>query len=61
MLEAISKDQIFQALDGATADCGPRQYAKGSLSFKLLGEIVPAEAEKNCPAAKRLLDHRRSL
>jgi len=60
-LEAVSKDQLFQALDSATAGCGPRRYAKGSLSFKLLGEIIPAEAEKNCPAAKLLLDHLRAL
>ncbi|MDR3700742.1 MAG: DUF4276 family protein [Candidatus Sulfopaludibacter sp.] len=60
-LEEISKEQVFRALDSATAACGSRRYAKGSLSFKLLREIVPAEIEKNRPAAKLLLDHLRTL
>lgn len=60
-LEEASKEQVFSALDRATAACRSRRYAKGAVSFKLLGEIDPAEVEKKCPAAKRLLDRLRSL
>ena len=60
-LEEISKTQVFDALDKATAACEKRRYAKGGLSFELLGRIDPAEVEKACPAAKRLLDSLRKL
>ncbi len=58
-LEAISKPEVLDALDKATAACGKRRYAKGKLSFKLLGAIAPAEVESQCPAAKRLLERLR--
>lgn len=60
-LEEVSKSQVFDALDKATAACGKRRYAKGKLSFELLGVIEATEVEKSCPAAKRLLERLRAL
>lgn len=35
-MESVEKHRVFEALDAATAHCGPRRYAKGKVSFKLL-------------------------
>ncbi len=60
-LEEVPKERVFDALDKATADCGRKRYAKGKRSFELLGEIEPAEVERHCPAAGRLLERLRGL
>lgn len=60
-LEEVPKQDIFQALKNATKACGPRQYAKGDLSFELLATINPTEVEQKCDEAKRLLDRLRTL
>ncbi len=54
--EKISKQQVWDALKKATAGCARKHYAKGKVSFELLGKIDPAEVEKRCPAARRLLE-----
>jgi hypothetical protein len=54
-LESIAKSAILDALRQATQDC-KEPYAKGELSFKLLGEINPKVVAEKCPEAKRLLD-----
>jgi len=58
-LEEVAKTDIMRALEQATTDCGKKQYAKGKLSFEILGVIDPAVVENHCPSAKRLLDRLR--
>lgn len=53
-LEAVSKPQVLEALRGATAAC-ERHYAKGRVSFELLGAIDPGKVEAACPHARALL------
>lgn len=60
-LEDMPKQSVFDALDQATAACGPRRYAKGNMSFSLLAEISPAKVEAASPNAKALLEHLRNL
>ena len=55
-LEAIDKKRIFDTLQQVTADCGVKVYAKGKVSFELLGTISPEKVKEKCPQAKRLLD-----
>ncbi|HOZ62659.1 MAG TPA: DUF4276 family protein [Smithellaceae bacterium] len=55
-LEVIDKQRIFDTLQQITADCGVKVYAKGKVSFELLGTISPEKVKEKCPNAKRLLD-----
>lgn len=55
-LEAVDKQRIFDTLEQATADCGEKKYAKGKISFELLGAINPKKVADKCPHAKRFLD-----
>ncbi len=55
-LEAVSKAKVLEALGRASADCGPRRYAKGKVSFEILAEIDPREVERACPHARDLLE-----
>ncbi len=59
-LESKRKQDVFAALDRATAGC-KRPYRKGAVSFELLAELDPKEVEKHCPAAARLLGRLRHL
>jgi len=59
-LEAVPKATVFDALAKATAGC-QRQYAKGKVSFELLGQLSPNPVEAACPHTKALLDRLRSL
>lgn len=45
---------VLQALDRATAGCAKR-YAKGRVSFELLGRLNPNLVEQACPHARALL------
>lgn len=56
-LEAVPKQTVFDALDGATQ----RRYAKGKVSFELLAQVDPTRVEAACPHARALLDRLRSL
>jgi hypothetical protein len=60
-LEDVPKQSVYQALDQATAACGPKRYAKGNMSFSLLAEISPAEVENASPSAKALFERLRNL
>ena len=60
-LEEVPKRDVLDALDRSTKACGPRQYAKGELSFDLLAQIDPNQVEQQCPSAKNLLDRLRTL
>jgi hypothetical protein len=57
-LEAISKVTVFEALDKATAGC-QKPYAKGKVSYEMLGRLDPRHVEAACPHAKALFDRLR--
>ena len=59
-LEDVPKDSVLNALRNATARC-PKRYAKGRVSFELLGQVNPARVEAACPHAKAILDRLREL
>lgn len=60
VLEAVPKATVFDALANATAGC-QRRYAKGKVSFELLGQLSPNPVEAACPHAKALFDRLRGL
>lgn len=60
VLEAVPKPTVFDALAGATAGC-QRHYAKGKVSYELLGRLNPTQVEAACPHAKALLDRLRGI
>lgn len=60
-LESVSNETVFDALEKATAACGRKKYAKGKISFELLGRVNPLKVENACSNAKRLLDYLRRL
>lgn len=55
-LESVPKQSVFDALNKATVECGEKQYAKGKISFDLLGKIDPEKVKRKCLHAKRILD-----
>jgi len=59
-LEEVPKRAIYESLQKATADCGPRKYAKGRLSFELLATISPAKVESASPHAREILERLRN-
>ncbi len=68
-LEAVPKRTILERLDQATrADHRPdratraaKRYAKGPLSFEILGRVKASRLEAACPAARRFLEAMRAL
>ena len=58
-LESVSKDTVLRSLDMATAGCR-RKYAKGKVSFEVLGQLDPRLVEVRCPHARALLDRLRA-
>ena len=58
-LESIPKVDALRFLENATADCR-QQYAKGTVSFEILGRINANRVAERCPNAKLLLDYLRS-
>jgi len=59
-LEGVLKSTVLDALEKATAGCQKR-YAKGKISFELLGKLNPALVETACPHARDLLDRLRNV
>ena len=59
-LETVSKIDVLDALERATAGCN-RQYAKGKVSFELLAKLDPAKVSQACPHAQRLLQRLMSI
>lgn len=57
-LESISKANVLDVLNRATAQCS-KQYKKGKITFELLQRVDPALVEAACPHAKSLLDRLR--
>jgi hypothetical protein len=56
-LEARSKEAVQEALVNATRECGrERGYQKGRRSFRLLGQLNPAELKKHLPHFVRLCE-----
>jgi hypothetical protein len=58
-LEAVPKNTVLRTLEQATADCR-KPYAKGKVSFDLLGQVNPALVENACLHAKQLLNYLRN-
>ena len=58
--EHIPQNTLESSLKDASASCG-RQYAKGPVSFEILGRVDAGKVEERCSHAKVLLDHLRSL
>jgi hypothetical protein len=54
-LETQTKPNIYEVLEKATAACD-KAYAKGKVSFEILGKLNPQKVIEKCPNAKRLLD-----
>ena len=59
-LEQVSKPDVMNALEGATAGCD-KQYSKGKVSFELLARVDPVLVEAACPHARSLLSRLRTL
>jgi hypothetical protein len=55
-LEEVPKRAIYESLEKATADCGPRKYAKGRLSFALLATVSPAKVEAASLHARKFFE-----
>jgi hypothetical protein len=56
-LETRLRQDVLQALENATRDCGhDRMYSKGVTSFKLLAELNPDTLKPVLPHFKRFLD-----
>ncbi len=54
-LETRAKETVQEALADATRDCGrQRGYEKGRRSFRLLGQLDPAELKEHLPHFVRL-------
>lgn len=55
-VEDVPKDDVYRALQNATADCKTKApYGKGEHSFKLLAAIDPAKIVDALPWAKRFI------
>ncbi|HRF61023.1 MAG TPA: DUF4276 family protein [Fimbriimonadaceae bacterium] len=54
-LEQVSKGSVFTALEQATKSCA-QKYAKGKLSFELLGSVDASAVRRQCPNAERFFD-----
>jgi hypothetical protein len=59
-LEEVPKRAIYESLEKATADCGPRKYSKGRCSFELLATVSPAKVEAASPHARELFERLRN-
>ena len=59
-LEVVPKLTVLSTLNQSTAGCR-RHYAKGKVSYELLGKLSPVRVEATCPHAKTLLDRLRAL
>lgn len=59
-LEAVDKDAIYKALDDGTRNCR-KKYAKGKVSFELVGDVDPTAVEGKCPHAHTFLATMRAV
>ncbi len=60
-LEDVPKQTIYDALKKTTANCSPKTYAKGRVSFEMLAAVDPHKVENSCSRAKAFLEHLRKL
>ena len=58
--EQIPQNRLESSLKDASADCG-RRYAKGTVSFEILGQVDASKVEERCSHAKALFCYLRSL
>ena len=55
-LEDIPKEDVINGLKEATRNCSAGPYAKGKLSFELLGALDPNKVASQSPWAKRFIE-----
>jgi hypothetical protein len=56
-LEARGRQEVLQALENATRQCGHRNsYSKGARSFKILARLDPAVMKKHLPSFVRFIE-----
>ncbi|MEW6754252.1 MAG: DUF4276 family protein [Candidatus Latescibacterota bacterium] len=60
-VESVAKAGVLHGLEQATRDTRKGRYAKGALSYDVLGRLDPARLEAAAPAAKRLFATLRRL
>ena len=58
--EQIPKNTLESSLKDASTGCG-RQYAKGTMSFEILGRVDAGRVEERCSHAKTLFNYLRLL
>ena len=58
--EQIPKNTLESSLKDASSGCG-RQYAKGTVSFEILGRVDAGKVEERCSHAKALFNYLRLL
>ncbi len=58
--EQIPPNRLESSLKDASAGCS-RQYAKGTVSFQILGLVDASNVEERCSHAKALFDYLRSF
>lgn len=58
--EQIPQNTLESSLKDASSGCG-QQYAKGAVSFEILGRVDASKVEERCSHAKALFDYLRSL
>ena len=58
--ELIPPNRLVSSLKDASSECG-RQYAKGMVSFEILGRVDARKVEERCSHAKTLFGYLRSL
>ena len=58
--EQIPKNMLESSLKDASSRCC-RQYAKGTVSFEILGRVDAGKVEERCSHAKALFDYLRAL
>ena len=59
-LEQIPQNRLESSLKDASSGC-VRQYAKGTVSFEILGRVDASKVEKRCTHAKAFFGYLRSL
>ena len=60
-LESLSKADVYDFLEMATATRVKKQYKKGKISFEMLAKLDPVKVENACPHAKELMKRLRKL
>ncbi len=55
-LEARSRQEVLQALEAATKDCGREAYSKGGRSYQVLAQLNPEILGQRLPHFRRFVE-----